>query len=363
MRVKCPRCSNEDKNYFFDLNGKLVCRKCLAFTGEMAEEDYGVNTGDYSIDYKLTQAQKEASKFILKNIVEKRDCAINAVCGAGKTEIIYDSLKYCLNNGLKIGVAIPRKDVVVELKERIQKDFNVSVEAIYGGHHDVVVGDIVIFTTHQSFRYINYFDVLIIDEVDAFPYNNNNVLREITKKCSKNFVYLSATMPRYIEKDKSIKKFYLNRRYHGYDLPVPKCKERFNMDLCLKRMIKRYKNKVVLVYFPTIKMENSIAKKIKCDVLVNSKTSNRDEILSKIRTMDKGVVFTTTVLERGITIKDVQVIVYNADHKLFNKDVLIQIAGRVGRNKLYPYGDVVFICKIKNKSIKAAIKILKKCNE
>ena len=205
--------------------------------------------------------------------------------------------------------------------------------------------------------------MLIIDEVDAFPYNNNDVLKAIIKKCSKIFVYLSATMPRYIEKDININIFYLNRRYHGYDLPVARCKETFSMIRCLKRTLKRYKDKVVLVYFPTIRIQNKIAKKLWCDVLINSKTDNRDDLVSKIKRMDRGIVFTTTVLERGITIKDVQVIVYNSEHKLFNKDILIQIAGRVGRSRDCPSGDVIFICKKKNQEIKNCIKTLKKYNE
>jgi len=363
MRVVCPKCSNEDKNYFFILNGSVFCRKCISFVGNVVSKDYEVKKGEYKIDYELTEKQKEASNFVLKNIIEKRDCAINAVCGAGKTEIIYESLKYCLNNNLKVGIAIPRKDVVIELAERLKKDFSVSVKAIYGGNSEEIVGDIIVFTTHQAYRYIDYFDVLIIDEIDAFPYNNNDVLKSIINKCSKTFVYLSATMPRYIEKNKNINKFYLNRRYHGYDLPIAKCKETFNMIWCLKRMLKKYKDKVVIVYFPTIRMQNKITKKVKCDVLINSKTADRDKIVSKIKGMDKGVVFTTTVLERGITIKDVQVIVYNSEHKLFSKDVLIQISGRVGRSKFYPYGDVIFICKRKNKEIKNCIKTLRKCNE
>lgn len=221
----------------------------------------------------------------------------------------------------------------------------------------------IIFTTHQSFRYINYFDILIIDEVDAFPYNNDKVLKEIVHKCSKLFVYLSATMPLYIEKDLNIKKHYLNKRYHGYDLPLPKCIVSINMTLSLKRLLKKYKEKVVLVYFPTIKCQKKIARKIKYDYLVNSKCEHREEILSKIKLMKKGIVFTTTILERGITIKDVQVIVYNADNSLFNKDTLIQISGRVGRDKIYNKGEIMFICKKKNKEIKKTIKKIKDCNE
>jgi competence protein ComFA len=329
----------------------------------MIDDNYKIQPGYYKLDYKLTQEQQKASDFVLNNVVGKNNCAVNAVCGAGKTEIIYDSLKYCLNNKLKVGIAIPRKDVVIELKNRIEKDFNVCVVGVYGGNHSLLAGDIIIFTTHQAFRYIGYFDVLIIDEVDAFPYNNNEVLKEIISRCSKVFVYLSATMPKYIEKNKGINKYYLNKRYHGCDLPIPKCKECLNMLWRLKRVLKKYKDKIVLVYFPTINIEKQIAKKIKCDYLINSKMDERNEVLNKVRRLDKGLVFTTTVLERGITIKDVQVIVYNADHILFNRDTLIQISGRVGRHKSYCSGDIIFICKRKNKAIKAAIRALKKCNE
>ena len=131
----------------------------------------------------------------------------------------------------------------------------------------------------------------------------------------------------------------------------------------LKKILKRYKNKVVLVYFPTIKIQNEIAKKIKCDYLINSKTVNREKILSEIKCLEKGVVLTTTVLERGITIKDVQVVVYNREHKLFDKDTLIQIAGRVGRNKDYYTGDIIFLCKNKSRAMKKAIGQINKSNE
>jgi competence protein ComFA len=292
-----------------------------------------------------------------------KNCAVNAVCGAGKTEIIYETIKYCLNNSLKIGIAIPRKDVVIELKERITKDFNVDVIAVYGGNSSIIEGDVIVFTTHQAYRYLGYFDVLIIDEVDAFPYKNNDVLKGILSNCSKIFVYLSATMPRYLINDKNVDKFYLNKRYHGYKIPVPKCVESFNMIYTLKRYLRKYKDKVVLVYLPTIKEQMRISKKVKSDFIVNSKMDDRENVLKKIKQLKKGIVLTTTVLERGITIKDVQVLVYNSDHRLFDTDALIQISGRVGRDKVYNQGNVIFICKIKNKSIKRAIRILKKCNE
>ncbi len=359
----CPNCSNQDKRYFFKLNGKVYCRKCLKYRGETSDNTYKVNSGKFTLNYSLTEEQKKASNFLLNNVIKGKDCAINAVCGAGKTEIIYETIEYCLTNHLKVGLAIPRKDVVIELEKRISQDFNVNVVGVYGDHHQVIEGDIIIFTTHQAFRYKDYFDVLIIDEIDAFPYMNNETLKNIINKCSKTFVYMSATMPKYILKDPNIAMYYLNRRYHNHDLIVPSSVCSSFMVLKLKKYLKKFVNKVVLVYFPTIKIQMKISKKIKYNYLINSKVINRDYLLKKIKEMKSGVILTTTVLERGITIKDVQVIVYDASHSLFTKDTLIQIAGRVGRHKDYYKGEVIFISKYKNKSIKEAIKDIKKYNE
>lgn len=361
-KLICPRCSNSSKDYFVKKGDRLYCRKCSCFIGKEANRNYGVNKGSYKLRYSLTKEQKEASEFILGNIRKRQNCALNAVCGAGKTEIIYDSIEYCLNNKKRIGIAIPRKDVVEELKERISKDFNVSVIAVYGGNNKLLEGDIIVFTTHQAFRYMGYFDVLIIDEVDAFPFRGNDILKNIVSKCSKVFVYLSATMPSYIEKDSSVPKYYLNKRYHGKDIPVPKCKVCFLMLFTLKRLLNRYKDKVVFVYFPTIKMQTKFSKKINYNYLINSRSDNRKNLLKELKQIEKGVVLTTTVLERGITIKDVQVIVYNCEHKLFDKDTLVQISGRVGRHKDYCSGDVIFLCKNKSKSMKKAIGQIKRSN-
>ena len=30
--MKCSRCQNEDVQYFFENNGRIYCRKCIAFS-------------------------------------------------------------------------------------------------------------------------------------------------------------------------------------------------------------------------------------------------------------------------------------------------------------------------------------------
>ena len=69
---------------------------------------------------------------------------------------------------------------------------------------------------------------------------------------------------------------------------------------------------------------------------------NRKEKVLLLREEKVPGLVTTTILERGITIKNVQVAVIGAENKIFEANALIQIAGRVGRNKDYPSGDIVF---------------------
>ena len=78
---------------------------------------------------------------------------------------------------------------------------------------------------------------------------------------------------------------------------------------------------------------------------VSSKTRDRNTIIEDFKRGKYKYLITTSILERGITIPRVQVIVYKSDHVIFDKATLIQIAGRVGRKRDSPYGDVVFIAQ------------------
>ncbi|MNU00243.1 hypothetical protein D3C72_2433180 [compost metagenome] len=69
-------------------------------------------------------------------------------------------------------LATPRKDVVLELAPRLAKAFGGrKVVALYGGSGERwEQGDITLATTHQLMRFYQAFDLVIIDELDAFPY-------------------------------------------------------------------------------------------------------------------------------------------------------------------------------------------------
>ena len=87
---------------------------------------------------------------------------------------------------------------------------------------------------------------------------------------------------------------------------------------------------------------------------MHSKRMDRSKIISDFKNKKYRYLVTTAVLERGVTVKDLQVIVFNADHKIYDRYSLVQIAGRVGRKKDAPSGEVVFIGKKISKSMMEA---------
>lgn len=94
-----------------------------------------------------------------------------AVTGAGKTEMMFPLLEAVLTAGGKVAVATPRRDVVLELAPRLAAAFpQVCRVVLYGGSEDrLQLGDLTLATTHQLIRFKEAFDLVVIDEVDAFP--------------------------------------------------------------------------------------------------------------------------------------------------------------------------------------------------
>ena len=190
--VKCYRCGNEDIRFFGIRSDGLYCRKCVSFQGEEVSSDMlcEPSAHEFDLSYKLSKEQRSISKKVLLAFKRNKDVLIHAVCGAGKTELVFETISYALKNKLRVGFAIPRKDVVVDLAERFKQVFkNNKVVALYGGHTKELTADIILLTTHQLYRYNKYFDLLIIDETDAFPFDGNEVL---------NNMFLNSLKGRYI---------------------------------------------------------------------------------------------------------------------------------------------------------------------
>ena len=359
------------------LNGKPYCRRCISFKGKHSKAlPSKSRDAEMFLSYSLSEEQAEISRSLLANFKNKKNSFVSAICGSGKTEVILSSIYYCLLNGLHVGFCTPRRDVVIEIYERFKKIFSkCTIALIYGGHTKTIQGDLICCTTHQLFRFHRYFDLLVIDEVDAFPFKGDETLNSLFFRAIKgNFIMLSATAS-----EESLQEFKktggevlrLNQRFHRYALPVPRVIYGNIVKilyLTIRLILKFQKiNKQVFVFVPTIQESETIYKFVsrfcKNGDYVNSKREKREEIIKRFKQKKLSYLLTTSVLERGVTVKDLQVIVYRADHPVYDEATLVQISGRVGRKKEAPEGEVIYLAKRKTYGIEKSIENIESANK
>lgn len=362
---KCPLCGNEDEKFIGYRNGVPYCRRCISFRGEEALGIYSKSTNGFLyVPYKLTDEQNRVSNQVLENYKNGLDTLIYAVCGAGKTELVYKVMEYCLAKKMNVGFAIARRDVVIELSERLKQAFkNYKVVSLYGGHTSELEGDIICLTTHQLYRFEKYFDLLIIDEIDAFPFNGNFALEAFFHRSVRaHYVMMSATPSKErIEEFKGKGKAIVNlfKRHHGKPIPVPKFfiapkfVRYFYLVYKVREIIK--KNLPLLVFAPTIEECENLYVFLnifaKGGYFVHSKCKDRSKIIEDFRENKYKYLVTTAVLERGVTLRNLQVIIFNASSFIYTSEALVQISGRVGRVKDATDGEVIFIAERKTKYI------------
>ena len=372
----CPRCGNSDPRFLGHKNGEVYCRKCISFRGEEAlEKKASPKNVVLSLDYRLSKEQEALSKQIIENYDKGIDTLVYAVCGSGKTEISYGIIARSMAKGLRVGFALPRRDVVIELYYRLKSAFpHNRIVAVYGGNTTRLEGDCIILTTHQLYRYPDYFDLLVMDEIDAFPFKGNDVLIAMYKRSLKGHCVMMSATP----SEAVIKEFQgeghaileLRTRFHKHPIPVPKTitvPSIFQLLFVIRRLrVYGKEGKPCLIFVPTVEDAELLFQKLSMFVkggdYVSSKRRTREAIISKFKKGGYSYLVTTAVLERGVTVKDVQVIVYGADDPIYDSAALIQIAGRVGRKKGAEDGDVFFLAKEESKSMRKAIKEIQFCN-
>lgn len=400
-KLHCNRCHNSNQQQFVTFSCARCeqlchyCRHCITM-GRMAScEELITWNGpqprekrrhDFSWNGQFTTAQQQAAFELARSIAQGRNHLLRAVCGAGKTEILFQAIIGALREGLRVCVATPRTDVVLELYPRFQQVFpQTTIHALYGGAKpDAQFAQLVLATTHQLYRFDRAFDVMIVDEADAFPYTMDAALQKAVLKAKKEhapIAYVTATPSADLLtrcKKEGWGYSFIRRRYHGYDLPVPRTDSLWNYDKVIQKgkipvkmqrwlLQKLARNEQVLIFFPTIElMEAAIPLFKQLEPLmesVHAEDADRKGKVLRLRNGELKGLLTTTILERGITIKNVQVAVMGTEQPIFNASALIQISGRVGRNADFPTGEIVFFHHGLTAEMDEAIDEIKRMNK
>lgn len=409
---KCTRCGNKDQRLFGKIPCKkcgkthFYCRNCIEMGRMMTCESlyywsgppavWPVHENPCSWEGKLTPAQEKAANRIIRAIeTGENELLIWAVCGAGKTEMLFPGIAKALEKGKRICIATPRRDVVTELKPRLEQAFQeIPIQALYGGSKEKEAdSQLILATTHQLLRYQEAFDVLIIDEVDAFPFHADDSLPFAQKRAEKPYattIYLTATPRKNFKTEISRGKLahvFVPIRYHGKPLPVPVLTMCYSLQKGLMKkelpapfltwLSKRSKPKrQVLIFVPTIKLAKQLNSSIYPHLIkaqfiqdsseltnVHAKDTYREEKISAFRERKIKVLITTTILERGVTFPSVDVAIIDAGHEVFDEAALVQIAGRAGRNANDPTGEVIFFHDGKTEAMLEAIYSIQQMNK
>ncbi|WP_261700742.1 helicase-related protein [Weissella soli] len=90
-----------------------------------------------------------------------------------------------------------------------------------------------------------------------------------------------------------------------------------------------------------------------------------EQRVSKVQAMREhqiqGLV-TTTILERGVTFPNLDVVILGADEASYSEAALIQMAGRCGRSKDFPTGLVLCVVTEKTHKVHRAAKEIRRLN-
>ncbi|WP_404429345.1 DEAD/DEAH box helicase [Sutcliffiella horikoshii] len=399
---KCNRCGNNDQNLFASYNCArchqtcTYCRHCIMM-GRVSEctpliswngpqPSQSADRIYLSWNGTLSKGQQLASDKVIKAIQNNTSLLVWAVCGAGKTEVLFKGIETALSKGGRVCIATPRMDVVLELSPRLKQAFpNFEIATLYGGSEDRTKNAaLTIATTHQLLRYYRAFDTLIIDEVDAFPFSIDSTLEYAAKKARKeegSLIYLSATPSRKMQGEvsaKSLESVVIPARYHKHSLPVPTLmwcgkwerkilKGLLPANVCVWVRKHMEKGSPIFLFVPNIALLEKVVKILTQEhgdlvAGVHSKDTERKEKLAMFREGKVKILVTTTILERGVTVADVQVGVLGAEDDVFTESALVQIAGRVGRSRQYPRGDVRFFHYGKTNEMVAAVDQIRKMN-
>jgi len=373
---QCRRCGNKKQQYFASFYHKYknenitYCRRCIGEGQANTTETLQISrireviTGDFCfvLPFALTPEQQKALFSLRGQMRSGTTMMLQAVCGAGKTEIIASLIATAVRERKYVGWAIARRDVVIEITERLQQYFpQTSIIGLYQNSPDLMkAGQLVVLTTARLYEFYRFFDILIVDENDAFPFSIDNGQKFAARQAIIRggiTIHISATIKKH-ERHTYQYIRSLARRFHDYPLPLIKFQkyhllrwwQRGQIGKKMQEGIDKWlsKNFPVFVFVSNKKLGRSFTLLLQKMygkervVFVSSEITNRTPILQALRAGNIDILVTTTILERGVTYKNLQVIVLDADASLFDAQTLVQIAGRVGRSIDAPDGEIIF---------------------
>jgi ComF family protein len=221
-------------------------------------------------------------------------------------------------------------------------------------------------------RFYQAFDLIIFDEIDAFPYKNNPALRRALWQAGRpgcKRVLLSATPDPALARAMAAASepvVRLPARHHRRPLPAPEFRRPAEWRACLE--ILRPAGPVLL-FVPLVAQVSEWVDRLRAlypDSAVAGSHSADPERAGRVEALKRGeyaFFVSTMILERGVTVPGVQVMVLEADHRNYDTPTLVQLAGRAGRTAAQPGGRVFFLAGRPSRDMREAVKLIADQND
>ncbi|MGE5398732.1 MAG: DEAD/DEAH box helicase family protein [Chitinophagales bacterium] len=408
----CNRCGHQYKvvKVYCEKGKKecYYCQECLmlgeskpcdalyAIPARTRPDENFVRSVRLNLDITFSLAQYEAfeslARFVRKDSLS--ECLTWEACGAGRPEVVFGAVREVLKRGGRVLFGVPRKDILEDLVLRLERAFpGVNVDTRYGKARSHRRGsDIILASAHQAMKYYKNFDLVILDESDAFPYRANPILINALRRAKKNdgkLIYLTPTpAPSVYSRVQrgEVKLVMIPVRHHGYPLSVPKvvAESQLIADNKVSETIFQLVRESleedqapILIIVPDsnysqiigpwleerLKGLNWPVLKEKPVVYTSSRDPNRDRTVAAYFRGDHNILVTTSLTSRGDRAPNSHVIVVGADNEIFDEGCLIQLASRIGWSDAYPNGKVWFVTTKVTRDIESAIRKIKLLNE
>jgi cysteine synthase A len=222
----CYHCEN-----CLSMGESRFCQSLYAVPGQWDRSRLPVRQVEPKMLVSLSPAQESASRALRQFVLqpEQREKLVWAACGAGKTEVTFRAIAEALSRRQKVLFAIPRKDAVEEIVVRIRRAFpRISVVCLHGTSRErFSEAEVVVSTTHQVMRFYSSFGLVILDEIDAYPYNTSPMLQAGIMRARARggkIIYMTATPSEELlrsHKKGELDCVWIPARYHGYPVPEP----------------------------------------------------------------------------------------------------------------------------------------------
>lgn len=372
------------------------CEALYAAPARMRPEENFVSSVRLNLDISFSQAQYEAfealARFVRKDSVA--ECLVWEACGAGRPETVFGALREVLKRGGRVLFGVPRRDVLDDLFSRLERAFpGVSVAVRYGKPRSYPkISDIVLASTHQALKFYHSFDLVILDESDAFPYRANPILINALRRAKKGegkLIYMTPTpAPDIYARAQcgEIKVIQIPIRQHGHPLVTPQIileKELVIENKLPERVIQLIRESIeedqaqVLVVVPngyySQRVGELLAMRLELMripglkeppvIYTGSHDPERDKKVNTYFRGESNILITTGLTGRGDLAPNSNMVVLWSENDIFDEGYLLQLAGRVGWSESYPGGKVWFVSTRVTREMEGAVRKIKLLNE